>query len=126
MRRQMGKNDWVFLGILTAAALIFLLIFLALKSEKGNLVTITLDGEVYGVYDLNEDQEVPIEKDGAVCNIVCICGGQAFMKEANCPDHLCIRQGKISADHATVVCLPNRVVVEVSSSDEMEFDSVAR
>lgn len=125
MRKKMSKNDWIFLGILCAAAVVFLLVSV-LGREKGNCVTITVDGEVYGVYDLNCDQEIPVEKDGDVCNVVCISGEEVSMKEAQCPDHLCMKQGKISADHATIVCLPNQVVVEVSSVKENEFDSLAR
>ena len=35
------------------------------------------------------------------------------MTEADCPDHLCMKQKKISKKGGTIVCLPNRVVLEI-------------
>lgn len=126
MRKKMGRNDWILLGIFGVSALILLLIFYLLIHDTGDFVTITVDGESYGRYDLNKNQEIPVKRGDLICNVVCIADGKAYMKEADCPDHLCVRQGKISADHATIVCLPNRVVVEVSSSGEKNFDSLTR
>ena len=37
----------------------------------------------------------------------------AAVQEASCPDHLCIRQGKISREGEMIVCLPNRMIAEV-------------
>ena len=48
------------------------------------------------------------------------------MKEADCPDHLCMKQGEISHKGETIVCLPNRVVIEVESNQDSEFDAVAQ
>lgn len=124
MKKKLGINDWILLGIFAVAAAGLFFIFY-LTQNKGDHVTITVDGKLYGTYDLNKDQEIPVKKGDSICNVVCIAGGKAYMKEADCPDHLCERQGKISADHATIVCLPNRVVVEVSSLEEKEFDSLA-
>ena len=48
------------------------------------------------------------------------------MIEADCPDQLCVHQKAISKDRETIVCLPNKVVVEVKSKTESEFDSIAK
>ena len=51
------------------------------------------------------------------------------MIEADCPDHLCLKQKAVDSTGGTIVCLPNKVVIEGekgSSSDETspEFDTV--
>ena len=46
------------------------------------------------------------------------------MKEANCPDKLCIHQGKISKNGETIVCLPHGLIVEIKSDDNPELDIV--
>ena len=125
MRRRMGKNDWILLGAMLVLCLVFLGIWLYFSGGSGDTVTVTVDGEVYGTYDLSEDREIPVEKEGVVCNVVRIRDGQAYMEEADCPDQLCVKQGRISADHATVVCLPNRVVVEISASDTSQGEEDA-
>ena len=40
------------------------------------------------------------------------------MIKATCPDHLCIKQGKINKKGATIVCLPHHLVVEVIEGNE--------
>ena len=46
------------------------------------------------------------------------------MIEADCPDQLCVHQKKISMNHESIICLPNRVVVEIESSENSEYDAV--
>ena len=48
------------------------------------------------------------------------------MVEADCPDKLCVHQKAISKNNETIICLPNKVVVQVTSGEESEFDSVAK
>lgn len=125
MRRKLGKNDWILLGALAAVCLVLFIVFHFLSSSQGARVVITVDGETYGTYSLAEDQEIPVEQSGSITNVVSISGGKVHMEEADCPDHLCIRQGEISSEYASIVCLPNRVVVEVVSDDEEEFDGMS-
>lgn len=43
------------------------------------------------------------------------------MIEADCPDHLCLKQRAVDSTGGTIVCLPNKVVIEGikgTSSDE--------
>ena len=81
--------------------------------EKGAAIQVLVKDEEFGTYPLSEDQEIPIGEG----NILAISGGEAFMKWADCPDKLCIHQGKISHTGETIACLPNRVTVRVISGD---------
>ena len=83
-------------------------------------------GSVYGTYVLGEEQEIPIVQDGVTTNVLTIRDGRADMTEADCPDKLCVHQKAISKNHEMIVCLPNKVVVEVTGSEENGFDSIAR
>jgi hypothetical protein len=47
------------------------------------------------------------------------------MKDADCPDKLCEKTGKISKNGETIVCLPHRVVVEIQGG-EGNVDSLVR
>ncbi|MCD7763903.1 MAG: NusG domain II-containing protein [Lachnospiraceae bacterium] len=79
----------------------------------GALVMVQVDGEIYGTYSLDTDQTVYINDT----NVLIISGGKAYMSEADCPEGLCILQGSISAGGTMIVCLPNRVVVQVVDDD---------
>ena len=47
------------------------------------------------------------------------------MTDADCPDQLCVHQKAASKNHESIICLPNKVVVEVNGNKESEFDAVA-
>ncbi len=37
--------------------------------------------------------------------------------EADCPDHLCIKQGSIEDSAVPIVCLPHRLVIQIEGVD---------
>ena len=78
--------------------------------QNGNYasIRITIDGEEYGTYSLAEDQVISIGNTN-VCEIK---DGKVNMIEADCPDHLCMKQKAITDAGGTIVCLPNKVVIE--------------
>ena len=50
----------------------------------------------------------------------------ADMTEADCPDKLCVNQRAVSKNGESIICLPNKVIVTVDSSENSEFDAVAQ
>lgn len=122
---QFGWKDVVFLGGLLLGG-ILLTVGIYLFSKTGESVRITIDGTVYGTYSLDEDREIPVKRDGSVINVVRIEDGSVRMEQATCPDALCIRQGAISRERQTIVCLPHKLVVEVYGTHEQEYDTVSQ
>ena len=49
--------------------------------------------------------------------------GKIRVIEENSPIHLCSKQGYIQNPHERIICLPNQVVIELSSD---EFDTTVR
>ncbi len=45
-------------------------------------------------------------------------GDRVRMVDSACPDKLCVRRGWVSRPGESIVCLPNRVVIEVVSDGE--------
>ena len=96
--------------------------------NRGNhgSIKITVDGKEYGTYSLSKDQTIKIN-DTNVCEIK---NGQARMISAECPDHLCMKQKAIDEKGGTIVCLPNKVVIEGEKStksddtNEISIDAV--
>lgn len=86
-----------------------------------NQLTIKVNGEIEGTYSLSEDREIKIN-DGS--NVLQIKNGKAKMIEADCPDKLCMHQKAVSKNHESIICLPNKVVVEVESSENSKYDAV--
>jgi len=94
---------------------------------SGSRVEITLDNKTVYVLPLNEDRTVevtgPLGK-----NLIEIKNGLVRMKDAPCPERLCIHQGW--TDKGAIVCLPNRVAVWVSGDEQRhagsEYDAVSK
>ncbi len=127
MRQRISKNDVKFMAVLVVLVIVVLGIsYAVMQKDPGTQVIVTVDGEEYGRYSLDEEQEIPIVIDGVTTNLLVIKDGVADMTEANCPDKLCVHQREISKGNEMIVCLPNKVVVEISGSEESGFDTIAK
>ena len=105
--------------ILTLAIAGFLSYFIIESSrEPGVTVKVYYENEVIAEYPLSLDREYTL--NGGT-NILVIESGKAYMKYADCPDGLCKHQGKISQSGERIVCLPNKIMIEVSGEGEEIF-----
>lgn len=122
---RMNKRDFIAVAIviiLSAAG--FLL--LNLGHAQGREVVITADGSEYGTYTLSDDKVIEIKSDVG-SNTVVIENGSVYMKDADCPDRYCVKQGKVIGSGDSIICLPHKLVVGVKSSDgENTIDAVAK
>lgn len=50
-------------------------------------------------------------------SLIEVSGGKVHMVDSACPDKLCVRTGWISRPHESIVCLPNRVVIELRGGE---------
>ncbi len=72
-------------------------------------------GKVTEEYLITEDGEHVL---GGGSNTIEIKDGRVRMKDADCPDRICMRQGWIERSGEAITCLPNRIVVEVAGEAE--------
>lgn len=122
------KKKEIIIGLLVLLCAVIGLLALKLTSRTdADQVTVMLDGEVYGTYSLKENQEITVDED-EFYNVICIEDGEVHMEDANCPDRYCVEQGAIKGTHQSIVCLPHKLVVEVTklTSQETEADVVAK
>lgn len=92
-------------------------------SSQGQRVRITADGKEYGTYNLSEDQSIDVVQNGHT-NKITIKNGQVQMSYADCHNQVCVDTGKISKTSQSIVCLPNKVVVEIIGG-EGEYDAIS-
>lgn len=119
------KNDLFIIGTFI---LVFILIqvIISFTRSNGSFVQVSIDGKVVETFMLSEDLEYVIKGYDGGMNTLVIEDGAAYLKDTSCPDHLCENMGKISKTGQSIICLPNRVVVEITSSEsEPEYDTVA-
>lgn len=117
----MKKQDGILIG---AVILVILLAFglLPLFQAEGAYVVIRLDGQPVAQYDLTVNAEY--ELNGGT-HVLRIEDGSAFLLSADCPDHLCVNQGKIDRSGETITCLPHRLTVTVYGGEKGDVELVS-
>ncbi|MGN0840297.1 MAG: NusG domain II-containing protein [Candidatus Ornithospirochaeta sp.] len=117
MNKRRLADVLVIVFFLVVSLLLFLLIG---KRKEGSEVRVMVEGKEIGVYSLSRDGEFSL--NGGT-NTLIIKDGKAYMADADCPDKLCVRQGKIHRNGETITCLPNKLTVTVID-EEGEVDLV--
>ena len=125
MNRRFGKNDVIFIALMLVFCISVCVAVYQGGAVEGSTITITVDGDVYGTYSLLEEQTITVG-EGETINIIQIKNGKAYMVEASCPDQLCVDQNEISFDKEAIICLPNKVVITVTSDIESDVDLQVR
>ena len=113
-------RDLVLAGSLLLAAVILLLVVNGSR-ESGGVAVVRVDGV--------ETERLPLSVNGTFplnggSNILIIQDGQAWMSEANCPDLICVRQGKIHYSGQVITCLPNRLTVTIEGGESGGVDLI--
>ena len=133
MTRSKGENKRHIRNDIILVAVLFFLaavggIYLFFFREEGSSVTVTIDGEIYGVYSLaeNRTEDIYTGEGNEHFNRLVISDGKAFVEKASCPDGICSDHSPVFRDGESIVCLPNKVVVTVNADKtEASPDAVA-
>lgn len=124
--KKKKRNDFVLIVILLTTAFGFL-VFQAYRAKKGASVIVQQNGETLWEFSLSEDrtgeEAVRLESEDGY-NLLVIEDGKAYIKEADCPDKLCVRQHAISRQGESLICLPHRLVITVEGQEKSEMDAV--
>ena len=119
------KKSLRFDVILVASLLIVSAIAVALlllSRREGDRVVVEVAGEKVAEYRLYENGEY--ELNGGT-NILVIENGEAYLSYADCPDHTCVRTGRIKYAGQSIVCLPNKVTVTVKGNSDGGVDLIS-
>lgn len=107
--------DLILIAVLLVVSLSVLL-FMFLTKEEGATAVVSIDGRKVAEYPLSIDGTYYLN-DGT--NVLVIENGYAYMREATCPGYQdCVEAGKKSFVGEKIVCLPNKVIVEIVGEGE--------
>ncbi|MBF7097045.1 NusG domain II-containing protein [Alkalibacter mobilis] len=115
----MKKKDLILIGSILIIAMVGLLIsYIYGQTDKELKVVITVNGEIYREipFDETTNEKITVEYEGNL-NIVEIKEGHVVISEANCPDQICVHTSPADEKGEMIVCLPNKVIVEVTSNE---------
>lgn len=103
----MKKGDYIVIAMV--AVVFFLSIALLFTfSKQGSRVVIKHDNQI--IYDQSIDIDKKIDTG---TNEIIIKNGIVYMEEASCKNQVCVKTGEISKKGESIICLPNKVIVEI-------------
>ena len=117
----MTKSEKLALGTLIACVLLCCGA-LFLPEEGGTIARITRDGILLHEIDLKKETKqryIDITaEDGTLLNRISVEPGRIRVEHANCPDQVCVKQGWIQDSALPIVCLPNKLLIEITGGEE--------
>lgn len=64
-----------------------------------------------------------IEGEGGCVNEIEVRSGGIAVISADCPDRVCVRQGFVHDSRLPIICLPNRLVIQLRPASEEESEA---
>lgn len=92
------------------------------NTKSGENIEIYVDNKLYKTYSIDDNEEIKIKsKEGY--NIVKIHDHGVQITDASCPDKVCVHSGFITKPSESIVCLPNRVHVKITTDDNRNYEN---
>lgn len=98
-------------------------------SQGPSQVKVSLEGQTVLSFPLNQEEKrynLRLPKGEAVLEVKKGAVRLLEMEEEICPRHICSHTGWISKRGESIVCVPNRLVVQVTEAGEEIVDAVSR
>ncbi len=127
---KLKKGDFFIVIILVLASISWFMADYILPGSMSKQAVIEIDGQVFTTIPLdsnNEPQIIPLTlpDDNEKYFTVMTEKGQIWVEEADCPNQVCVNTGKISKPNQSIVCLPNKVIIYIESSEKSDVDDIA-
>lgn len=99
------------------------------NAVTGPIAVIYLDGRMVDAIDLSKVKEsytLTYEGSSGNTNNVEVAPGQIRVHDATCPDQICVGQGWLDqASLIPIACLPNSLMIYVSTPEDLGLDTIA-
>ncbi|WP_100065093.1 NusG domain II-containing protein [Miniphocaeibacter massiliensis] len=127
MKKIITKGDKiVIIAIVIIAILLFFKIQKSNFDSENKYISIQVDSKEIKkiLIDSNTNGRYPIEtKFGK--NVIEIRNGKIHVIEASCPDKLDVKQGYIENMGEMIVCIPNRLIIQIKNNEKnTELDAI--
>ena len=115
----MKKFDVYLASAMLIIALVWFL-FTNISVKSGDTLIVTKDNDTVGSYSLSEDGVYSVKDEDKTLLLFEIRNGSVNVLSASCPDKLCVHQKSISKNDELIVCLPNKIVLEINSNQKSD------
>ena len=126
-RLKPSAGDFIVMGAVIIAAVLLGIYLLLGRRSSSKHILIWQDGELkydFVMSELTEKKIITIQ--GKYTAEIAISQDYAAVVKSNCPHEDCVEQGAVSKAGESVICLPNRLVVEITDGNQnSEYDAVS-
>jgi hypothetical protein len=122
----MTKYDKILVVLVLLVAVVGMFLLKTFQdTREGTYAVIMVNGEEYKRVDLRKTQpgEFTVRSPWGY-NTIEIGKNRIRIKDASCPDKLCVKEGWLSKSNEMAVCMPNRVYIKIVG-EETGIDDVA-
>ena len=129
MFNKMKIGDYSIILLILIMSFVIFFVFknnIEILNNSNKYATITVNGEEIEKIEINSETnglEMPIETEFGY-NLLEFSDQGVRSVEASCPDKIDVLQGYITDPGEMIVCLPNRLVVEIVSEQNTNVDEV--
>lgn len=109
----MNKNDLKMIVIVLIIIAILFIVFYFNK-DKAHTALVYYGSEKILTIDLNINKEYVVKGDNGDV-VIKVLDKKIKVIEENSPYHLCSKQGYISNSGESIICLPNKIIIELPS-----------
>ena len=118
---SINKKDKILIISLLVISIISILI-LNLSKKQGSVAYVYHDNKLLKEIDLNINKTYTF--DGSKGKVIVTVKDKKIKVDKETSEyHLCSKMGYISKPHETIICLPNKIVIEIGGN---EVDTVVR
>ena len=126
----MKHKNTFFILIFTALAVIGAVGTYEIKhtTSTNKTACIYVNGEIYkkiNLDDVKESYTIELDNGSGGHNTVLVEHDGISMQDADCPDKICVKTGKIKNSFSSAVCLPNRVTLRLEDTSDEDVDAVS-
>lgn len=120
------RGDFLLIAVMIFLSLAFLIPKTLSEPEDAKLTAVVMvDGEAVKRISFSEmnnelTYRVPCEKEVWLT----VSPDAVWFSESDCPDHTCIRTGKLKRAGDTAACIPNRVIVVIEGAKNTDAPDV--
>jgi len=109
----MNKKDIILILIII---LISFLLIMNKNKKQANIAYVYYDNDLILQIDLSKDNTYKVNgNNGEV--VIEVKENKIRVNEENSPYHLCSKQGYISKQGESIVCLPNKIIIKLPNND---------
>lgn len=110
----MNKND---IKLVVIVLIVIILLFsLTLFRKKANIANVYYENELILEIDLSINKTYEVDGYNGKVKIE-VLNNQIRVVEENSPYHLCSKQDFVSKSGESIVCLPNKIIIELPNNE---------